>query len=77
MHHTLPALRPAITLPRLSEISAWRVSCICRPLGTGQPARPVSLTVYALGMTMALGLATRQLASLNLAPLGAVNAARM
>ena len=77
MHHTLSPLRPATTLPRLSEMRPWQISCICRPLGTSQPARPVSLTIYALGMTMALCLAHRQLASLNLCPLGSVTASHM
>ena len=65
---------PATTLPpRVSEMRAFRVSCIARPVAGGAPARPVTLTIWALGMSMALILAQRQLDSLNLTSLGSLS----
>jgi len=67
---TLSPLRPATTLPRrsLSEMRPWVINGIVRP--TTGPARPITLTVYALGMSMAHLLADRQLESLQLTALG-------
>lgn len=74
MPSTLSPLRPATTLPaRLSEVKPFRVTAIVRPIGTNQPARPVSLTIWALGLSMATLLAHRQIADLNLLPLGGVS----
>jgi hypothetical protein len=49
------------------------VSCIARPAAGGAPARPVTLTIWALGMSMALILAQRQLDSLALTSLGSLS----
>jgi hypothetical protein len=46
----------------------WVINGIVRP--TTGPARPITLTVYALGMSMAHLLADRQLESLQLTALG-------
>ena len=72
---TLSPLRPATTLPypTASEMKPFRVSAIVRPIGSDQPARPVSLTLWALGLSMATLLAHRQIAALNLLPLGTVS----
>ena len=65
---------PSPTLPpRISEMRPYRVSCIARPDVPGAPARPVTLTIWALGMSMALMLAQRQLATLNLTTLGSLS----
>jgi len=67
---TLSPLCPATTLPRrsLSEMRPWRVTGIVRP--AAGPARPITLTIWALGQTMAHLLADRQLDTLQLRPLG-------
>lgn len=59
--------------PRISEMRPYRVSCIARPDVPGAPARPVTLTIWALGMSMAMLLAQRQLDSLNLTSLGSLS----
>ena len=68
-----PLLSTAALPPRVSEMRAFRVSCIARPLAGGAPARPVTLTIWALGMSMAMLLAQRQLDALNLTTLGSLS----
>jgi len=65
----LSPYRPATTLPpRVSEMKPFRVTGIVRP--PEGPARPITLTIWALGQTMAHLLADRQLDTLQLRPLG-------
>jgi hypothetical protein len=68
-----PLLDVPVFPPRVSEMRAYRVSCIARPAAGGAPARPVTLTIWALGMSMALILAQRQLDSLALTSLGSLS----
>jgi hypothetical protein len=68
-----PLLDVPVFPPRVSEMRAYRVSCIARPAAGGAPARPVTLTIWALGMSMALILAQRQLDSLALTTLGSLS----
>lgn len=73
MPSTLSPLRPASTLPYRvpSEMRPYKVSFIARP--ADQPARPVNLTIWALGMSTALLLAQRQIADTGLAVLGSMS----
>lgn len=72
MNHTLSPIRPAQTLPYRvpSEMKPYKVSFIARP--PEQPARPVTLTIWALGMTTAILLARRQVADINISVLGSM-----
>lgn len=52
--------------PRVSEIAVWQIETIAQPRGTGQPFRPVKLTIFAPSKFSALLLAYKQLQALNL-----------
>ena len=71
---SLPSLSSSSPLaPRVSEMRPYRFSCIARPAAGGAPARPVTLTIWALSLSMALILAQRQLDARNLTSLGGLS----
>ena len=73
MPSTLSPIRPATTLPYRvpSEMKPYKVSFIARP--PDQVARPVTLTIWALGMSTAILLAQRQIADARLAVLSSMS----